>query len=825
MKHAPFCTRLLSPASLPSRERTARAAGLLALAILALLAAAPAAARAQAGAGRLDIETIMQDQSWVSSPPSGIVWSEDSRFLYFQWDRERTGEPQVWRVPAAGGEPEMVPLDELLALPAVVRSGYSGGVSLSFAGVWDEAHRRRVFTRDGDLWIWDARRGEQTRLTFTTDAESSVQWSADEERLFFTSGTDHFSITPAGGELRQWIRFESGREAAGERGVPKTELQTWLEAQQLELFDIVRSRREAAERSRAARERFPNPERPLTVRPGAGEQFAGSTITSDGRFVPYLLYIRPRQQGQRTIVPDYVTEDGFVRDRNSRTKVGEPLGRYRLGIADTERDTSFAVDLSLLDDLVAEPLGPPNADGNWKEQQGAVLPVRISLPQIGPDNRRGIVEVRSLDNKDRFLLGLELESGRVHLIDHQHDDAWIGGPVYGLGWMPDGESLWYLSEKTGYAHLYVKNFDGSGERALTAGAFEIYNVRLDEENDRWFFAANDTHPGVRHFYSMPLAGGEWTRYTSGQGAHNVSVSPDGHWLADLWSRADHPAELYVKRLRPGDELVQVTESTSPEWRSCDWIAPPVVTFAARDGATVYARLYRDENWQPGGPAVIFVHGAGYLQNAHTWWSSYQREYMFHHFLMQEGYLVLDIDYRGSAGYGRDWRTGIYRWMGDKDLTDQVDGARWLIDEYDVDPDRIGIYGGSYGGFMTLMAMFTTDTFAAGAALRPVTDWAHYNHGYTANILNVPQADSVAYARSSPIYHAEGLDGALLICHGLVDTNVHPQDSIRLAQRLIELRKENWELALYPVEGHGFTEPTSWMDEYKRIFKLFEIWLK
>ena len=121
-----------------------------------------------------------------------------------------------------------------------------------------------------------------------------------------------------------------------------------------------------------------------------------------------------------------------------------------------------------------------------------------------------------------------------------------------------------------------------------------------------------------------------------------------------------------------------------------------------------------------------------------------------------------------------------------------------------------------------MAMFTTpDVFAAGAALRPVTDWAHYNHGYTSNILNVPQKDAEAYRKSSPIYFAEGLKGALLICHGMVDTNVHFQDSVRLAQRLIELRKENWELAPYPVENHGFTEATSWADEYKRILKLFE----
>jgi dipeptidyl aminopeptidase/acylaminoacyl peptidase len=125
-----------------------------------------------------------------------------------------------------------------------------------------------------------------------------------------------------------------------------------------------------------------------------------------------------------------------------------------------------------------------------------------------------------------------------------------------------------------------------------------------------------------------------------------------------------------------------------------------------------------------------------------------------------------------------------------------------------------------------MALFTEpDVFAAGAALRPVTDWAHYNHGYTSNILNQPQDDAEAYKKSSPIYFAQGLKGALLICHGMVDVNVHFQDSVRLAQRLIELRKENWELAVYPVEDHGFERATSWADEYKRILKLFESNLK
>jgi dipeptidyl aminopeptidase/acylaminoacyl peptidase len=224
--------------------------------------------------------------------------------------------------------------------------------------------------------------------------------------------------------------------------------------------------------------------------------------------------------------------------------------------------------------------------------------------------------------------------------------------------------------------------------------------------------------------------------------------------------------------------------------------------------------------------VLFVHGAGYLQNVHRWWSQYAQSYMFHHLLMEKGYLVLDIDYRASAGYGRDWRTAIYRHMGGKDLDDHVDAVKWAVAEHGVDPKRVGLYGGSYGGFITLMAMFTApDVFAAGAALRPVTDWAHYNHGYTSGILNEPQKDAEAYRQSSPIYFAQNLKGALLICHGMVDTNVHFQDSVRLVQRLIELKKDNWEFAVYPVEDHGFVVPTSWIDEYKRIYKLFETNLK
>jgi len=221
-------------------------------------------------------------------------------------------------------------------------------------------------------------------------------------------------------------------------------------------------------------------------------------------------------------------------------------------------------------------------------------------------------------------------------------------------------------------------------------------------------------------------------------------------------------------------------------------------------------------------AVVFVHGAGYLQNVHLRYPYYFREQMFNNLLVQHGYVVIDMDYRASQGYGRDWRTAIYRQMGHPELEDLLDGKRWLVANAAADPARFGVYGGSYGGFMTLMALFRAPgEFAAGAALRPVTDWMQYENDYTAAILNEPQVDPLAYARSSPIEFASGLEDSLLICHGVIDDNVLFEDSMRLYERLIELHKDRFTLSPYPLDRHAFTNADSWLDEYKRIYRLFE----
>jgi dipeptidyl aminopeptidase/acylaminoacyl peptidase len=352
-------------------------------------------------------------------------------------------------------------------------------------------------------------------------------------------------------------------------------------------------------------------------------------------------------------------------------------------------------------------------------------------------------------------------------------------------------------------------------------------VRQSRDRNRFYLTATKDGPFDQFLYAMDGNGGPLTRITNEPGRHVTTLSPDERWIADIYSYTNKPPDLYVRENTAGAAARRVTTSPTPEFSQYPWIDVPIVMVPARDGVKVPARLFKPAGFKKGGPAVVFVHGAGYLQNVdHKWSSSYYHEYLFDHLLMERGFLIIDVDYRGSAGYGRDWRTAVYEHMGGKDLDDIVDAAKYVVAEHGVDPKKIGLFGGSYGGFITLMAMFTqSDVFSAGAALRPVSDWALYNHGYTSDILNTPQKDPEAYRKSSPIFFAQGLKGALLICHGMVDTNVEFQDTVRLAQKLIELRKENWQLAVYPVEDHGFRQPTSWADEYKRILALFEKNLK
>jgi dipeptidyl aminopeptidase/acylaminoacyl peptidase len=776
------------------------------LAALALFAgtAHPAGAQAPRAAGgfELTVDSIMRGPKLVGYPPTGLRWSGDSSRLYFEWRRPGEDEASTWMVGRDGGEPKKLSDADRRNAPPV-------------SGAWDTAHRRVLFVDQGDIVLLDSVSGTRRNITRTTGNESNPRWARRESAVTFVRDNNLFAVPIDSGEIAQLTDVQ-----AKKRDPRETDSQKFVKAEEQKLIEHTRIE---AEKKKKAEER--DKARALPKLELADRQSATDLqLSPDGTHV-FILLVERSETAKRPSVPNYVTESSYTEDIPARTFVGDAQDKRTLAIMNLETGKTQSAE--------GEFAGPSTGSGQDKSRA-----LRWGMPQISGDGALAVAHVRADDNKDRWLVVVDPETGKSRVLDTLHDDAWVrelGGPGPNdpsFGWFADQKHLWFLSERDGWMHLYSLDAtaDPPAARQLTQGKWEIESASLSPDRKKFYITSTEVHPGERHIYAMATDGGARTKLTSMTGGSAGDVSPDDSIFGIIYSSSTKPHEVYLMPNRPGAPLKQVTTTPTEEWRSFKWADPQLITYKTRDGVDVSARLFTPEMMgarrDPAAPAVVFVHGAGYAQNAHKYWPSYYREYMFHNLLASRGYVVLDPDYRASSGYGRDWRTAIYRHMGGKDLEDVVDGAKYLVDKHKVNPKHIGVYGGSYGGFITLMAMFTLpDTFAAGAALRPVTDWSHYNHGYTANILNEPQADAEAYRKSSPIYFAEGLKGALLILHGMVDTNVLFQDSVRLVQRLIELRKENWSIAPYPVENHGFDEETSWADEYKRILNLFEQHLK
>jgi dipeptidyl aminopeptidase/acylaminoacyl peptidase len=760
--------------------------------------------------GELTVDKIMRHPTWIGIAPNNVFWSPDSKTVNFYWNPEGALSDSLYSFTIQDPVPHKVTVEQRRNLP-------------SRYGCYNKTHTKLTYEKHGDIFLYDVPSGKISQVTNTIAKEFGPYFSGDQNKIIFTIGHDAFSWEISSGKLTQYTNFEKGTRPSPSL----SEQDKWLKNDQFAHFGVLNERNKKHELKKKNKE-AEHPKRPKVIY--LDDKIVEMVqVSPDEKFV--LFETSKNTTSKKTVVPNYVTSSGYTEDISSRTKVGEALGSSELYIYDRMKDTVLIVKTDNIPGIMDTPSFTKDYPKKNKSNSTILRPINFSAVTWSSDGAHCVVVIRSLDFKDCWTMLLDPTSQKLTLLDRQHDDAWVGGPttkgfgeISPIGWLKDNKRIWFASEETGYSHLYTLDVTTKLKQAITQGNYEVQQVKLSKSKKYFYVITNEVHPGEKHLYRIPTDGGKAERMTSMTGAHEVEISPDEKTIAFRYSYSNKPWELFIMPNKPGAQAIQITNSLTPEFKSYPWRDPEIITFKARDSATVYGRIYKPEN--PNGAAVVFVHGAGYLQNAHKWWSNYYKEYMFHNLLADKGYTVLDIDYRASAGYGRDWRTGIYRHMGGKDLTDHLDAAKVLVDEYNIDQKRIGIYGGSYGGFITLMAMFTApDVFAAGAALRPVTDWAHYNHSYTACILNMPYQDSLAYAKSSPIYYAEGLKGALLICHGMVDTNVHFQDVVRLSQRLIELGKENWELAIYPMEDHGFVEASSWTDEYKRILKLFEDNLK
>ena len=751
------------------------------------------------------LEEIFKPPRLLGARPSAPAVSASGRFALWRAAEKDAEKPKLdWWLAPADGEGEAAVL-----FPA----------SAEVQATWGPSGDDLFVVRNG--WI------ERMDVGGDRTARPLFECGPTVSRLVFTKDGAHL-VFVAGEESELWVvDLESGarRAPAQKLALRDKWFEVLEEAGQIALFAAPPEPKEgdapvknepvappAAEaqsgekREAGATTGEPRVKRVLWLVPLSGEGEPRATrlrngdpveVSADGRFA--CRRHLDEEAKRQLVVADYLTETvSTVRVRDSLA--GDPAAKVSLELYDLDHDEAFA---------------PPVDEG----RRYFMLDTEWS-----PTGSLLLVHRLSGDYHARQLLVVDPEARRSWPLFSERDDAWIGGPMLFAAWKRDGSEVLFSSEQSGFCHLYSVPASGGEVRELTSGSFEDLRARLLEDGQHALVLANDPDPAERNLFLLDLASGERRRLDAPRGVTGeFAVSGDGSRVVFLHEQLGTPADLYAVATEEGAEAIRLSDTVPADYRRMKLPDPEIVEYENPDDhQRVRAFLYKPEPFDAGRryPAVVFVHGAGYLQNVTRSMSEYAVNMLFHHRLARMGCVILDADYRHSAGYGRKFRTDVYGFMGGKDLDDEAAGVKYLESLGYVDTARVGVYGGSYGGFMTLMAMFTKpDLFACGAALRSVTDWRTYNAWYTNARLGDPKKDAENYRRSSPIDHAEGLKRPLLLLHGLKDSNVFAQDTIRLIEKLIHLGKE-FDVMLYPSQDHGFTDPESWIDEYKRIERLF-----
>jgi dipeptidyl aminopeptidase/acylaminoacyl peptidase len=744
----------------------------------------------------LSVKQIMAEPSIAGMRAESEKLSPDGQKVIFSWNAEGK-EPRnlyIW----TGGEPNILVNAEQnyeqkeekpeskLNYGLLVRDDFVKSREKNLFGVeFSPDSKRILFLQNSDIYVLDlgTKDVKPRRITRTQGSENSARWLTNESILYSSNG-NYFVLN-------------------------------------LKETSIIQVTKEA--------------------NPAAFIGIGNLATSKDGKLLAYVVSDTSKQRA--LFVPNYLDE--FTTAPTFRRGWSEQ--KIMVSPTDGSREKPFEINL-------------PKAEG-------------VSFFRVvkwSADNRSLIVDRNDKDTKRRqlfYIIDVGSKAEQIILVTDETDEKWIAPLSAIIEPNPNDDSqILFTSEKDGFNHLYLatleqrksepnpngvirqenptdSGFSGKVDiQQLTSGKFEVDWAKWREKTNEIVFSSTEKSTAGRDFFTYNLDDGKKTNVPSSEnGIKNeaqIANPNDSTFILFKGSKWNKPTELFIQRVcNECNGLyfpIKITKTTPESFLDTKWNEPKFVDIPTKDGKFIKSKVYLPSNFGENSakriyPMVIFVHGAGYLQNTINGWNNYYREFMFNQMLTQKGYVVLDIDFRGSAGYGRDWRTDVYDFLGDKDYEDHLDAIDYAVKNYAVNPKKIGVYGGSYGGFMAEMLAFRTDKITCAAALRPVSDWKNYYASspvYTAQRLGFPDKNVEGYKRSSPITYAEKLDKPLLILHGLVDDNVHAQDSIQLIEKLIRLEKTNYfEAMLYPVENHGFTRPTSWKDEYERIFVFFEKYLK
>ena len=497
-----------------------------------------------AGKFALTVDNIMRGPGLYGYEPAQVRWSGDGERLYFQWKQASDPvmkDPDTYVVNRDGSSlRKLSEAEARLAPPAF--------------GSTTPEKKRTVYSRDGDIFFYDATSGQTRRLTKTTDGEADPHFTHDGRRVAFTRANNLYVMALDGGALEELtdIRLpgatpaatQGGRGGRGGATAPEeqkgTDSQESLKKQEKELLEVIRDRAAKREEDEARRKRE-NPRKPFNLT--AGQTIASLQLTPDEKYV--IAGVREAgKDDKNTVVPNYVTESGYTEEIPSRDKVGDNQNRMKLAILNVETGEVKWV------------------DHGQKEVGGAadaMRDVQLSQPVWSEDGAKAVLLARAADNKDRWILSLDEATGKTRMVAHDHDDAWLDGPGAGtLGWMKNDRDIYFQSERTGYSHLYVAPFEGGEPKALTSGKWEVDGVALSKDKSRFLLVTSEADAGEHNVYEMSAEGGARSRLTSLPGGHSFVASPDDRWFADIYSYTNKPPELYVQEARTGAVAKKLT---------------------------------------------------------------------------------------------------------------------------------------------------------------------------------------------------------------------------------------------------------------------------
>lgn len=457
----------------------------------------------------------------------------------------------------------------------------------------------------------------------------------------------------------------------------------------------------------------------------------------------------------------------------------------------------------------------------------------VYLPRVDwvPDGKSLLVQRLNRAQTKLDVLLADAATGKSRVIITEQDPYWLNLSDLPIRFFADAKRFLWASERSGFCHIYIYNTEGRMLDQLTSGNWEVSGgegfgpsvgniFSLDEGHGYVYFESNKDNPVERQLYRVSLSTKKETPVTTQPGTHDVFISPEGSDFLDTYSNAmTQPQERLLRA--DGTQVGTLDENPVPDLAEYHLSPMEFLHVPAADGTELNASIIKPANFDASRkyPVLVYVYGGPHVQEVVNAWGG--DTFLWCELMAQKGYVIFTLDNRGSYGRGHAFETPLYHHFGKIELADQIAGVNYLKTLAYVDPVRIGIFGASYGGYMTLEALFNTpEVFKAGAAIAPVSDWRLYDTIYTERYMGRPQDNAEGYDESSPVNATAALRGKLLLAHATGDDNVHFANATEILDKLILQGTYATDLVILPGRGHSMSDRPARIALYKEMEKFF-----